>query len=169
MKNHVIIMSDETKTGLIRAIICVILIALIICLGIVVFYTVAFHHEPFIEPTIDLTNLEKVYDSPIFDGGNTYSINGSEYEIYAQLNLRNKNAKELTFGEPIAYVGHIDPAFYEYFAPITDYPEGEWLVSFKESGKGFEITRKNSLYILKRTDVDEIPEWLLEEHNKFDN
>ena len=53
-------MSNETKTGLIRAILCVILIALIICLGIVVFYTVVFHHEPFIEPTIDLTNMEKV-------------------------------------------------------------------------------------------------------------
>ena len=74
-------MSNETKTGLIRAILCVILIALIICLGIVVFYTVAFHHEPFNEPTIELSDLEKVYDSPILDGENTYSINGSEYEI----------------------------------------------------------------------------------------
>lgn len=160
-------MSDETKTGLVRAILCLILIALIICLGIVVFYTVAFHHEPFIEPTVDLTDLERVYDSPVFDGSNTYSINGSEYEIYAKLNLRNKNAKKLSFGEPIAYVDHIDPAFYEYFAPITDFPDGEWLVSYKESGNGGVITKKNSLYILKRTDVDEMPGWIGAEHSKF--
>ena len=162
-------MSNETKTGLIRAILCVILIALIICLGIVVFYTVVFHHEPFIEPTIDLTNMEKVQDSPVIDGGNTYTINGSEYDIYCELDLGNKNVKNLSFGEPIAYVNHIAPAYYEYFASMADYPEGEWLVSFKESGNGGVITKKNSLYILKRTDVDEIPEWLLEEHNKFDN
>ena len=50
----------------------------------------------------------------------------------------------------------------------TSFPEGEWLASFKESGNGGEITKKNSLYILKRADVDEIPEWLAAEHAKFE-
>ena len=160
-------MTSDTKTGLIRAIFCMILIVLIVCAGIVVFYTVVFHHEPFIEPTIDLTNLEEVYDSHVREGSNTYSINDSEYEIYCKLNLRNKNAKELSFGDPIAYVDHISPGYYEYFSPITSFPEGEWLASFKESGNGGEITKKNSLYILKRADVDEVPEWLAAEHDKF--
>ncbi len=51
-------MTDDTKVGLARAIIGLILIAVIVCIGFVVFYTVVFHHEPFIEPTIDLTDLE---------------------------------------------------------------------------------------------------------------
>ena len=88
-------MTGDTKTGIIRAILCLILIAVIVCIGIVVFYTAVFHfaHEPFIEPTIDLTNMEKVYDSHVREGSNTYSINGSDYEIYCKLNLRNKNAR----------------------------------------------------------------------------
>lgn len=147
----------------------IIIVVIVICFGVAIFYAAIFHfnHEPFIEPTVDLTNLEKVYDSPVYDGTNTYTINGSEYEIYAKLNLRNKNAKNLSFGDPIAYVDHIDPAYYEYFAPITDYPYGEWLVSFKESGNGGVITKKNSLYILKRADVDEVPGWIGTEHSKF--
>ena len=163
-------MTSDTKTGLARAIFCLILIAVIVCIGIVVFYTAVFHfaHEPFIEPTIDLTNMEKVYDSHVREGSNTYSINGSDYEIYCKLNLRNKNAEELTFGDPIAYVNHVSPAYYEYFSPVTSFPEGEWLASFKESGNGGKITKKNSLYILKRADVDEIPEWLAAEHAKFE-
>lgn len=159
--------TSDTKTGLVRAILCLLLIAAIVCIGIVVFYAVVFHHEPFIEPSIDLTGLEKVYDSPVIDGDNTYSINGSDYEIYCKLDLRNKDVKELSFGGPIAYVNHLSPAYYEYFSPITDFPDGEWLVSFKESGNGGVITKKNSLYILRRTDVDEIPDWLIAEHSKF--
>ena len=84
------------------------------------------------------------------------------------MNLRNKNAKELSFGDTIAYVDHISPGYYEYFSPITNFPEGGWLASFKESGNGGEITKKNSLYILKRADVDEVPEWLAAEHAKFE-
>ena len=164
-------MTDDTKTGLLKIILCLILVAIMVYIVILVFNISVFHsaHEPFIEPTIDLTDLEKVYDSPVLDGDNTYTINGSEYEIYCELDLRNKNVKGLSFGEPIAYVDHIDPAYYEYFSPIMDFLEGEWLVSFKESGNGFEITGKNSLYILRRTDVDEIPERLSEEHSIFIN
>ena len=132
--------------------------AAMICVGIIVFYAVVFHHEPFIEPSFDLADLEEVYDSPLLDGSNTYSINGSDYEIFCELKLR----KDLTFGDPIAYVKHIDPAYYEYFSPITSLPDGEWLASFKESGSGGVINRKNRLYILKRTDVDDIPGWLAE-------
>ena len=162
------IMTGDTKTGLARAIFCLILIVVIICIGIVVFYAAVFHHEPFIEPTIDLTDLEKVYDSHVREGSNTYSIKGSEYEIYCKLNLRNKNAKELSFGDPIAYVDHVSPGYYEYFSPVTSFPEGEWLASFKESGNGGEITKKNSLYMLKRVDVEDIPEWLAAEHENFE-
>ena len=157
------VMSDDTRIGLIRAALCLLVVVMIVCIGIVAFYTIIFHHEPFIEPSVDLTDLEEVYDSPVFDVNDTYSINGSEYEIYCKLKLR----KDLTFGNPIAYVAHIDPAYYEYFSPITSLPDGEWLVSFKESGTGGVITRKNRLYILKRADVEDVLDWLAKEHEKY--
>lgn len=157
------VMFNDTKVGLVRALLCLIVVIAMVCVGIIVFYAIVFHHEPFVEPSIDLTDLEEVHDGPLLDGSSTYSINGSEYEVYCKLKLR----KDLTFGDPIAYVEHISPAYYEYFSPITSFPDGEWLASFKESGSGGVINRKNRLYILKRTDVDEMPTWVAVEHKKY--
>ena len=159
---------EETIKDWVHAIKVLLILAAVICIGVMGFYLIVFNlaHEPFIEPTIDISEMESVRDSILFDGSDSVTIDGSEYEIYCKL---KPVLKDMEFGEPFAYIGHISPAYYEYFVTVTSLTEGEWLASFKESGTEGEINRRNALYVWKRSDVDEIPGWLQEAHRKYVN
>lgn len=133
----------------------VLIIIGIIVIGVVLFYIVMFNEPIVIEPTISLDELENVSDSKVNINDNGIAIiNDHSYEMYCKLDLGNEQIKELSIGEPIAYTFYNGQHYYSYYCPITNLPDGQWLVSFKENGSYGEINKKIvNIYGKERTQL----------------
>lgn len=152
----------ETLYSLLKLIPYAVITLIIIALIIALFYSTVFRgHTKVQEPSFDIGSIQQVQEALDEDDEGVVIINGSEYQPYCELVNQHGDSiiDQLMIGNPIAY-GNPEGAIFTYFSPILNLPDGQWIASFGENGSAGVLTKENCQTLWKRTDADEVPEWL---------